>query len=62
MNFQPAPFSSSRSDSGRNSLVAVIAGVLLLIIAGGALWLSNAHIMPPTQKMELAVPDERIPH
>ncbi len=50
------------SDTPINSLVAVGAGVLLLIIVGGALWLSNAHVMPPTQKMELAVPDERIPH
>lgn len=43
------------------SLVAVIGGFLLLAIAGGALWLSNAHIMPPTQKVELVVPDERLP-
>ena len=43
------------------SLIAVVAGVLLLIVAGGALWLSNANIMPPQQKTELAVPDERIP-
>lgn len=48
--------------SHTNSLVAVIVGVLLLFIAGGALWVSNAHIMPSTQKMELAIPDERIPH
>jgi hypothetical protein len=45
-----------------NSLVAVVVGVLLLLIAGGVLWLSNAHVMPPTQKTELAIPDERIPH
>ena len=44
------------------SLIAVIIGILLLIIAGGALWLSNAHVMPPVQKTELAIPDERIPH
>jgi hypothetical protein len=44
------------------SLVAVIAGILLLIIAGGALFLSNAHIMPPTQKTELTIPDARIPN
>jgi len=44
------------------SLVAVIAGLLLLVIAGGTLWLSNAHVMPLTQKTELAIPDERIPH
>ena len=43
------------------SLVAVIVGVLLLVVAGGALWLSNARVMPPTQKTELAIPDERIP-
>lgn len=43
------------------SIVAVCAGFLLLVMAGGALWLSNAHIMPPTQKMELVVPDERLP-
>lgn len=43
------------------SMVAVGTGFLLLIIAGGALWLSNAHIMPQTQKMELVVPDERLP-
>jgi hypothetical protein len=47
--------------SHSQSLIAVVAGILLLIIAGGALWLSNAHIMPPTQKTELAIPDERIP-
>ena len=44
------------------SLVAVVTGVLLLIMAGGVLWLSNAHVMPPTQKIELTIPDERIPH
>ena len=44
------------------SLIAVIIGILLLILAGGALWLSNAHVMPPVQKTELAIPDERIPH
>jgi hypothetical protein len=44
------------------SLVAVIAGILLLIVAGGVLWLSNAHVMPTTQKTEMAIPDERIPH
>lgn len=48
--------------SNTNSLIAVVAGVLLLLVAGGALWLSNAHIMPPIQKTELAIPDERIPH
>ena len=44
------------------SLIAVIVGILLLIIAGGALWLSNAHVVPPVQKTELVIPDERIPH
>ncbi|MDE1900451.1 MAG: hypothetical protein KGI37_02260 [Alphaproteobacteria bacterium] len=43
------------------SFVAVVAGFLLLVVAGGALWLSNAHVMPQTQKMELAIPDARIP-
>ena len=44
------------------SLIAVIVGILLLIIAGGALWLSNAHVVPPVQKTELVIPDERLPH
>lgn len=43
------------------SLVAVAAGFLLLVIAGGALWLSDARIMPPVEKVELVVPDERLP-
>lgn len=43
------------------TVIALIAGCLLLIIGGGALWLSNANVMPPTQKTELAIPDERIP-
>lgn len=43
------------------SFVAVIAGFLLLVIAFGTLWLSNARVMPPEQKMELVVPDERLP-
>ena len=51
------------SQSSRpNSLVAVIAGLLLLVIAGGALWLSHARVMPPAQKVEMTIPDERIPH
>ena len=33
-----------------NSLIAVFVGLLLLLVAGGVLWLSNAHVMPPTQK------------
>ena len=44
------------------SLIAAIAVFLLLTIVCGALWLSNARIMPPAQKMELVVPDERLPH
>ena len=43
------------------SYVAVTIGFLLLIMACGTLWLSNAHIMPSSQKMELVVPDERLP-
>jgi hypothetical protein len=43
------------------SYVAVVAGILLLVIAGGALWLSNARVMPPAQKVELVIPDERLP-
>lgn len=42
------------------SLVAVVAGFLLFIVAGVTLWLSNAHIMPPVQKTEMAISDERI--
>jgi len=44
------------------SFIAVAAGFLLLVVACGTLWLSNANIMPQTQKMELVVPDERLPH
>ena len=44
------------------SFIAVTAGFLLLVMACGTLWLSNANIMPPTKKMELVVPDERLPH
>ena len=43
------------------SYVAVTLGFLLLVIACGTLWLSNARIMPEQQKMELVVPDERLP-
>ncbi|MFA5041420.1 MAG: hypothetical protein WC464_07290 [Bdellovibrionales bacterium] len=43
------------------SHIAVIAGFLLLVMACGTLWLSNANIMPHTQKIDLVIPDERLP-
>ncbi|MDD3030471.1 MAG: hypothetical protein PHS57_09415 [Alphaproteobacteria bacterium] len=43
------------------SLVAVAVGFLLLLVACGALWLSNAQIMPSSEKVEMVVPDERLP-
>ncbi|MDE2029731.1 MAG: hypothetical protein KGI97_04105 [Alphaproteobacteria bacterium] len=50
------------SHSNSQSLIAVAAGLLLLLIAGGVLWLSDVHVMPPSHKMELTIPDARIPH
>jgi hypothetical protein len=35
--------------------------ICLLLIAIGILWLANAPLMPPTQTVNQAIPDDRIP-
>ena len=42
--------------------IAVVLVFLLVVLAGGALWLANARMMPPVQKVEQLIPDDRIPH
>jgi hypothetical protein len=42
--------------------IGAILLALVLLAGGGVLWLANAHIMPTTQTVEQAIPDDRIPH
>ncbi len=42
-------------------IVAIVAAVLLLVLAGGLVALAHAPMMPPVQKMEQAIPDDHIP-
>jgi hypothetical protein len=49
----------------RNKGMATIGGAILLLgllIAGGIMWLANAHVAPPAQTIEQTIPDDRIPH
>ncbi len=42
-------------------VVVLFLAILLLVVAGGLVWLSHSSMMPPTQKVEQAIPDDRIP-
>jgi hypothetical protein len=42
-------------------VVMLFLVLLLIVIAGGLVWLSHSSMMPPTQKVEQAIPDDRIP-
>lgn len=42
-------------------IVAMFLVILVIIVAGGLVWLSHSSMMPPTQKVEQAIPDDRIP-
>jgi hypothetical protein len=43
--------------------IVMLIGIFgLAVIAGGLVWLAQAPIMPPVQKMEQAIPDDHIPH
>jgi len=40
--------------------VVLGALVLIVILSGGAVWLANAPLQPPSQQTHLVLPDERI--
>jgi hypothetical protein len=40
--------------------LAALFGVVLAAL--GVLWLANAPLKPPTQTVNEAIPDDRIPH
>lgn len=42
-------------------VVVLFLAILLLVFAGGLVWLSHSSMMPPTQKVEQTIPDDRIP-
>lgn len=42
-------------------IVVLILIILLVVGAGGLVWLSHSTMMPPTQKVEQAIPDDHIP-
>jgi ABC-type siderophore export system fused ATPase/permease subunit len=42
-------------------ILATFLALLILALVGAMFWLANAPLMPSTQKMELTIPDDRIP-
>ncbi len=42
-------------------VVVLILALFLVIAIGGLVWLSHSSMMPPTQKIEQTIPDDRIP-
>jgi hypothetical protein len=42
--------------------IGIAVLVVALLVAGGVIWLANAHIAPPAQTIEQPIPDDRIPH
>jgi len=41
--------------------IVILLAVLLLVLLGGLVGLAHAPMMPSTQKVEQAIPDDRIP-
>jgi hypothetical protein len=44
------------------SIACIGLVVLVLVLAAGLVFLANAHVTPPTQKVEQSIPDDHIPH
>jgi hypothetical protein len=44
----------------RNLTIGVVI-IILVLLAGGFLWLANSNMMPPTHAVEQAIPDDHIP-
>jgi hypothetical protein len=42
--------------------VTIGIAILAVLAGAGVLWVADAHVMPPTQKIEQTIPDDRIPH
>ena len=48
--------------SNPGATIGIVALLCLLLAAGGIFWLANAPLMPPSQTVMQAIPDDRIPH
>ena len=45
----------------QQKLTLIIMTALAVVAVGVIVWLASAPAMPPVQKMEQAIPDDRIP-
>jgi hypothetical protein len=62
--FRNYPIRVGRPASSGVCMKIVTTGAALLVILAvlGILWLANAHLMPPQQKIEQTIPDDHLPH
>lgn len=42
--------------------ILIVAFILVVVAIGGVIGLANAHLAPPTETVQQAIPDDRIPH